>query len=551
MTRLFCVLFALCALLTPLCADDKSDWDVLERRSEHPKQRTAAAKSLADRARKEGNCEKTVAAMLPVALDEGTYPETKFGILQAIVSCDCDGVRKVIAKKIGHGKADERAWYLQVAAGLDGPEIGKAVLDKGLTDEKVENRIDAAAILMQQKSPDAKNAFEAILKAQKDAELLGPIVSHLANLYDGTHEWAGFEERLLAYVGDKNDGLRRAAVAALARGRNAARLELFTAQLASADWSTRALALDYLEKSRSKLGLGAIITQLANEPKGTRMNSECVSALMRLTGMNFADRAADWAAWWQKNEATFEFPSSASAPSTGSRPRYQSETKVVQFYGIEVESKRVCFVIDISGSMREEMKEGEDAGTSRMEVAKRELRKIIEGLQPGTLFNIVTFSSDVEAWLDSVGDLPAGLGGKKPEGDKRAPTTGGPAAPADKDKDKDEKQRLKDAEAQKKFDEQLRAKALKYVDKLEADGGTNIHDALERAFEDKKLDTIFFLTDGEPSFGREIDPVKIREIVQRWNVTRRIKICAISIGLDQELMRNLAEDSGGEYRTFK
>jgi Mg-chelatase subunit ChlD len=269
---------------------------------------------------------------------------------------------------------------------------------------------------------------------------------------------------------------------------------------------------------------------------------------MRLTGMNFADRAADWAAWWQKNEPTFEFPSASSTPA--SRPRFESETKVVQFYGIEVESKRVCFVVDISGSMKEEMKEGADQGTSRLEVAKRELKKIIDGLSPGTLFNIVTFSSDVEAWLDEVGDLPVGLGGKKAD-DKRAPTTGGAPAATPADKEKDEKQKAKDAEAQKKIDDQLRAKARKYVDKLEADGGTNIHDALERAFEDKKLDTIFFLTDGEPSFGREIDPVKIREIVQRWNETRKIKICAISIGSDMDLLKNLAADSGGEYRFFK
>jgi uncharacterized protein YegL len=106
-------------------------------------------------------------------------------------------------------------------------------------------------------------------------------------------------------------------------------------------------------------------------------------------------------------------------------------------------------------------------------------------------------------------------------------------------------------EAMKEVDDNLRAKARKYVDKLEAEGGTNIHDALERAFEDKKLDTIFFLTDGEPSFGREIDPVKIREAVQRWNLSRKIKICAISIGTDMDLLKNLAADSGGEYRFFK
>ncbi|MDZ4774419.1 MAG: hypothetical protein SGI72_14925 [Planctomycetota bacterium] len=548
MKRILLTLVALAAFLSPVQADDKSDWDVLERASALPKDRTAAAKSIAKRAKSENGCEKVVARMIPIALEEDTYPETKLGIVQAIHSCDCDGVRKLVAKKIGHGKADERAWILQVARGLAGPEIDKAVLEKSLVDDKIENRLDAAAILVQHQSADARSAFEAILKAGKDAELLGPIVSHLATLYDGTSDWAVFEDRMLALVSDKNESLRRAALAAVARGKNPARIDLFTAQMSNPDWSTRAIALEYLVKTRTKQGLAAILTQFANEPKGTRMNAECVTALMRLTGMNFADRAADWAAWWQKNEAAFEFPSAVSAPSTGERPRRDSDTKVVQFYGIEVDSKRVCFVVDISGSMKEEMKEGENQGRSRFEVAKEELGKIIDGLAPGTLFNIVTFSSDVEAWLDEVGDLPVGLGGKKPE-DKRAPATG--AAPAAVPTPVDEKQKLKDAEAQKKFDDLLRSKAHKYVEKLEAVGGTNIHDALERAFEDTQLDTIFFLTDGEPSFGREVDPVKIREIVQRWNVTRRIKICAISIGTDMDLLKNLAADSGGEYRFFK
>ena len=57
MNRLLFILFALVAFLSPLRADDKSDWDVLERKSAHPKLRTSAAKSIAERARKEGTCE--------------------------------------------------------------------------------------------------------------------------------------------------------------------------------------------------------------------------------------------------------------------------------------------------------------------------------------------------------------------------------------------------------------------------------------------------------------------------------------------------------------
>lgn len=545
---LLLILVALCAVQAPLHADDKSDWDILDRKSAPPPQRRAAAKSIAERAKQGGTCEKIVQPMLAIALAADTYPEVKLGILEALKKCDCDGVQKLVAKKIGQGNAAERSWLLQLAGALPGPEIDRAVLDKGLTDEKPENRVDAAAVLAQHKAPEARAAFEAILRARKDTALLGPIVMQLAKILDGSADWANFEDQMLGYVTDKNDDVRRAALAAIAKGRNPARLDLFTEQLSSPDWSTRAIALDYLEKSRTRQGLGAILAQLANEPGGTRLNAEIVSALIRLTGMNFADRAADWAEWWKNNRETFEFPTPSPGPRTGGPARQENETRVVQFYGIEVESKRVCFVVDISGSMQEAMKEGDDAGMSRLELAKRELGKIVDGLDPGTLFNIITFSSDVDSWLDSVEDLPKGIGGKKPE-DKHAPATGGVSAPAEKPKDA--AQVAKEAEAQKKFDEALRAKAHKYVEKLAANGGTNIHDALEMAFADPKVDTIFFLTDGQPSFGREVDPVRIREIVKRWNETRHIKISAISIGEDMDLLKWLAQDSGGEHRHFK
>lgn len=543
MNRILLLILALVTCLLPAHADEKSDLDVLGRKSAPWPQRKAAAKSLADRAKKEGTCEKTVNAMLQIAVDDETYQDIRLAIFDAIVSCDGEGVRKLVAKKIGHGKAGERMVLLQAARALSGPEIDKALIEKGLSDDRIENRALAVAILAQHRPAEARPALEAVLKAQKDAALVGPAVSALAALYDGTSDWATFEDRLLAYVADKNDALRRAALAAIAKGQNPARIDLFTAQMSHPDWSTRAIALGYLEKSRTRQGIGAIVAQLQHEERGTRMSAECVDALMRLTGMNFADRAADWAAWWQNNESTFEFPKAADAPRTEAPKRHEGETKVVQFYGIEVESKRVSFVVDVSLSMQEVMTDGENAGLTRLDVAKRELAKIIDGLEPGTLFNIISFCRDVEPWLDQVGDLPAGLGGKKPA----AGTTG---TAGDKEQ-KDEKQRQKEAEALKKFDENLRSKARKYVEKLELCESTNIHDSLEFAFQDPNVDTIFFMTDGEPNMGREVDPTRIREAVRRWNETRKIEICAISIGKDMDLLKWLAEDSGGQHRFFK
>src|SRR6185436_13023625 len=116
---------------------------------------------------------------------------------------------------------------------------------------------------------------------------------------------------------------------------------------------------------------------------------------------------------------------------------------------IEIDSKRVCFVIDISGSMKEPTQDASAPGTERIEVAKRELMKIIDELPPASLFNIITFNSDVQSWLDHIGDLPGSLG--TGQGAPKGPSTGA----GKKDKDKDEKPV---SEAAKKKDEEKQKK---------------------------------------------------------------------------------------------
>ena len=90
-------------------------------------------------------------------------------------------------------------------------------------------------------------------------------------------------------------------------------------------------------------------------------------------------------------------------------------------------------------------------------------------------------------------------------------------------------------------------KALRYVDKLEANGGTNLFDALELAFKDVDVDTIFVLSDGEPTAGSVRDPGSIRRLVASWNEQRQIRIHCIAIGGTLKLLEALAADSGGEY----
>jgi Mg-chelatase subunit ChlD len=163
------------------------------------------------------------------------------------------------------------------------------------------------------------------------------------------------------------------------------------------------------------------------------------------------------------------------------------------------------FIVDISGSMEEKTRSGE----SRFIRARRELIGALEGLGPNCLFNVITFSSDARRWLERIAQI-------KPETIK---TAGG-------------------------YLDQAKA----HINKLRAGGGTNLYGAVKLAFMDPDIDTIYLLTDGEPTMGEVIDAAAIRLYVQSWNKHRKVVINTLAFGGTFPILQWLAADSGGTYR---
>jgi len=96
-----------------------------------------------------------------------------------------------------------------------------------------------------------------------------------------------------------------------------------------------------------------------------------------------------------------------------------------------------------------------------------------------------------------------------------------------------------------------RDEAKSYIERIGANGGTNLYDAVELAFEDKDVDTIFIMSDGEPNLGKESDPVVIREHVKAWNEHRGIVINTIQVAGQFQILDWLAEDSGGTHVKYE
>jgi len=229
-----------------------------------------------------------------------------------------------------------------------------------------------------------------------------------------------------------------------------------------------------------------------------------------MTGQPYGKSFGGWERWWDGEGKTTDLISKSDLRKRvkEEETRRLKKRSKASFFGIKIISKRVVFIIDVSGSMNEPMRTryvDQSTGETRMSVAIRELKKAIDSLDRGALFNIIPFSSGVDLWLDE------GVAGS---------------------------------------DQKTRDEAKEFTDKLGAGGGTNIYGAVEAAFRDQEVDTIFVLSDGEPSVGDELDPQVIRDHIARWNEHRDIEIHCIAVGGALQLLEWIAEDSGGTYVKF-
>lgn len=323
---------------------------------------------------------------------------------------------------------------------------------------------------------------------------------------------------------DKEWTVRVYAIDSLAALRETKAAEALTAALSDDVWHVRLAALLALERIFGSHAVEPLIGALGKSEG--RIKGELQEALVRLTGVSSCVEPAEWEKWWGSNKEAFL---SGKARNVVAETEVPADPKLPTFWGFTVTSKRVIFVVDISGSMLEECEQlpptsspSNDAPESKQKihVAKYELRQVVRMLSEDTLFNIVAFSFGVQPWQSTLV----------------------PATKANKEA------------------------ALVWIKSLPAVGGTNTFDSLEAAFQikgppnDKKrdqgADTIFFVSDGRPSAGRIVDPNQILQELGRLNQPRRVKINTVAVGkeetqnaqgggVDPGFLKRLAEQNFG------
>lgn len=411
-------------------------------------------------------------------------------------------VDKELMRLVGRGSPEQKVFALMATDRLEDPKF-LAQVRKGLEDRDPSVRKAAAEALAARKDKEALPALRKMLKRPRTPEDLRVALETITTIAGTDREW---QKELMAFTSHEDRDVRNAAIDALAKQQVGQAVEVFLERLAHEDWTTRLAAIRALEGARTKDAVPALIDRLEVE-KG-RMARIVVDALWNLTAQPHGDNVAAWRAWWEREGENFAVVApgelQAAAEAREMRRLKARTTTEAQFFGIRIISHRVIFVIDTSGSMTEPVRgrtiDGREA--TRIDVAKQELSQAIEKLAPGAFFNVLAFSSGIGRWLKS-----------------------GIAESSEKN----------------------REAALEFVDRLGAGGATNIYDTLVEAFADPDVDTIYFLSDGEPTAGEVLDPHAIREEVAFWNKHRHVTIHTVAIGGNLEILRWLAEDSGGEH----
>ncbi len=222
-------------------------------------------------------------------------------------------------------------------------------------------------------------------------------------------------------------------------------------------------------------------------------------SLYRLTGKDFKTQD-DWEKWWRLARGTW-MPDEHTRSGRTALKKINLPGKAPRFFGIEIFSLRVVFVIDTSGSM--ENQSGTD-GLSKIDLVKQELIKTIKDLPPKARFAVVTFNSEIKALTK---DLI-------------------PATPRNK------------------------MKAVQAVAGLNAESLTWTQEALEKAFSFQLANTIVLLSDGSPCKGGQILPTQpILDWVERANRFRKVTIQTIGFPqANTTFLRSLARENGGTYR---
>ena len=260
---------------------------------------------------------------------------------------------------------------------------------------------------------------------------------------------------------------------------NDACIPVIAKNLLHPDWQLRLAAAQDLRKLGNYLAIDPLIARMQIE--SGRVGEEILRALRFITDEDLGLKPESWKTWWEHEGGRVkERHGFDPKPKTDKKAneRYAT-TDVPKYYGIELYSQRVGFVLDVSRSTNRLF--NPDASTRSLlhrsyqhatifQIAAEEVAASVRALDPRAMFDVIAFGSEVRKWQSVM---------------------------------------VRATESNKDG-------AASFVHSYEANGETNFYGALTAALDidpatavspelRDTLDTMVFLTDGTPTVGEITD----------------------------------------------
>ncbi|MDZ4405624.1 vWA domain-containing protein [Prosthecobacter sp.] len=271
----------------------------------------------------------------------------------------------------------------------------------------------------------------------------------------------------------------------------------------------RACAAEALGGMHHALAIQSLLPHLNDDAIGGI--ARC--SLYRLTSQDFVDDTDKWKAWLAEQGANVPWKM-LTRTDFGNHLKLQKLLKpldddptmnMASFYGVELRAKGALFILDVSGSMTI------DDRISKLKAQMSNLLIAMQNKSNKLRYGILTFGENVDSCF--------------------------PARGISVNDEKNHKQ------------------AVRFVERIQADGGTPMCEALNHALTkvlpDGNIDTIYFLSDGAPSDGT---PDQVLDLAQRIHQKFQTRIHTIGIGEEPaqssdkpSLLNQIANACGGTF----
>ncbi len=259
-------------------------------------------------------------------------------------------------------------------------------------------------------------------------------------------------------------------------------------------WRTRMQAVESAYWMRDVAAMAVLVERVGDER--VRVAAAAHQSLVDLSGKELGRDIDLWRAWWEQNQDSWEAPSKGR----GTEPPEEKGGTRARYHGLEVLGDVVVFVLDASGSMKDEL-EGTATGKTGWQTAHAELTKTIDALPDGVHVNVITFQAEPRVAFN----------------------------------------------APKPLAKKSRKDIASFLKRVSPGQPGNLLDAMLLALDQDDVDAIYLLSDGAPSAGDMVVKGRVRTRIRAVNRSRKVALNAIGFGAKKTSERNflngLARDS--------